>query len=83
MDETVLTSLLEDVRRGAVTPDDAVQRLRRLPFADLGYARVDHHRTLRQSLPEAVYGPGKSPEQCAGLVAELLASGRDWRRVRW
>ena len=43
------------------------------PFADLGFARVDHHRALRQGLPEAVYGPGKTPEQCAAIVAELLA----------
>jgi len=60
------------VRSGALAPDDAVARLRRLPFADLGFARVDHHRPLRQGLPEAVYGPGKSPEHCAEIVAELL-----------
>jgi pyridinium-3,5-biscarboxylic acid mononucleotide synthase len=46
--------------------------LRRLPFADLGFARVDHHRPLRAGLPEAVYGPGKTPEQCAAIVASLL-----------
>jgi NCAIR mutase (PurE)-related protein len=61
------------VRAGAVTIDDAVGRLRRLPYADLGFARVDHHRVLRQGMVEAVYGPGKTPEQCAGIVAELLA----------
>jgi hypothetical protein len=49
--------------------------LRRLPFADLGFAKVDHHRQLRQHLPEAVYGPGKTPEQCAALVAELRDGG--------
>lgn len=68
-----MTSLLEDVRRGVVSPEEAQRRLRRLPFADLGFARVDHHRMVRQGLPEAVYGPGKTPAQCAGLVAELLA----------
>ena len=73
MDETVLRRLLDDVRTGVVTPDDAVARLRRLPFADLGFARVDHHRRLRQRVGEAVYGPGKTPEQCALIVAELLA----------
>jgi NCAIR mutase (PurE)-related protein len=46
--------------------------LRRLPFADLGFAKVDHHRGLRQGLPEAVYGQGKTPEQCAAIVGELL-----------
>ena len=60
---------------GVLSADDAVSRLRRLPFADLGFARVDHHRALRQGLPEAVYGPGKTPEQCAGIVGELLAGG--------
>jgi NCAIR mutase (PurE)-related protein len=49
-----------------------VARLRRLPFADLGFARVDHHRSLRQGLPEAIYGPGKTVEQCVALVGELL-----------
>ncbi|TML42834.1 MAG: nickel pincer cofactor biosynthesis protein LarB [Actinobacteria bacterium] len=73
MDETTLRQLLEDVRAGVVQADEAVARLRRLPFADLGFARVDHHRALRQGLPEAVYGPGKTPGQCAAIVAELLA----------
>jgi NCAIR mutase (PurE)-related protein len=53
----------------------AVAQLSRLPFADLGGALVDHHRALRQGMPEAVYGPGKSPEQCVRIVDELLAHG--------
>lgn len=73
MDEPALRQLLADVADGTCTPDDAVRRLRRLPFADLGFARVDHHRALRQGIPEAVYGPGKTPGQCAALVTELLA----------
>jgi NCAIR mutase (PurE)-related protein len=73
MDEPSLRKLLEEVRSGDLHPDEAIRRLRRLPFADLGFARVDHHRHLRQGLPEAVYGPGKTPEQCAAIVAELLA----------
>ncbi len=72
MDEPALRQLLDDVRSGVLHPDDAVAALRRLPFADLGFARVDHHRELRQRTGEAVYAPGKSPEQCAGIVAELL-----------
>jgi NCAIR mutase (PurE)-related protein len=73
VDESTLRQLLDDVRAGTITADDAVARLRRLPFVDLGFARVDHHRALRQGMPEAVYAPGKTPEQCASIVAELLA----------
>ena len=73
MDEPALRQLLDDVRAGVRGPDDAVARLRRLPFADLGFARIDHHRALRQRAGEAVYGPGKTPQQCAEIVAELLA----------
>ena len=72
VDEAALRRLLDAVQVGAVTTDDALERLRRLPFVDLGFARVDHHRTLRQGMAEAVYGPGKTPEQCAEIVAELL-----------
>jgi pyridinium-3,5-biscarboxylic acid mononucleotide synthase len=72
MDEPALERLLADVSAGICPVDEAVRQLRRLPFADLGFARVDHHRQLRQGLPEAVYGPGKTPEQCAAIVAELL-----------
>jgi hypothetical protein len=72
MDEPALRQLLEDVRSGLVAPDDAAARLRRLPFADLGFAKVDHHRALRQGIAEAVYGPGKTASQCADIVAELL-----------
>jgi len=72
MDELLLRQLLTDVSTGVCSPDDVVRRLRRLPFADLGFARVDHHRALRQGLPEAVYGPGKSPVHCAEIVVELL-----------
>jgi pyridinium-3,5-biscarboxylic acid mononucleotide synthase len=75
MDEAALQRLLADVRSGALPPDEAVLRLRRLPFADLGFAKVDHHRSLRQRLPEAVYGQGKSAAQCSAIVGELLADG--------
>jgi pyridinium-3,5-biscarboxylic acid mononucleotide synthase len=74
VDEAALQRLLDDVRTGDVHPDDALALLRRLPFADLGFARVDHHRALRQGLPEAVYGPGKTPGQTAAIVTELLAA---------
>lgn len=72
MDEATVRELLAGVRAGSVAADDAVRELRRLPFGDLGFARVDHHRRLRSPLGEVVYGPGKEPEQCAAIVGELL-----------
>lgn len=75
MDEAKLRDLIDAIRDGTVSPDDAVQTLRRLPFADIGDALVDHHRLLRQGVPEAVYAPGKSAEQCVRIVAELLEHG--------
>jgi NCAIR mutase (PurE)-related protein len=73
MDEPALYRLLDDLVAGSVSPDEVVRRLRRLPYADLGFARVDHHRALRQGLPEAVYGPGKTVAQCVAIVGELLS----------
>jgi pyridinium-3,5-biscarboxylic acid mononucleotide synthase len=72
MDVSSLRSLMARVAAGECEPDEAVRQLRRLPYADLGFARVDHHRDLRVGMPEAVYGPGKTPEQCAAVVEELL-----------
>jgi NCAIR mutase (PurE)-related protein len=70
-----LRNLLAGVRDGSVSLETAVERLSRLPFAEVGEALVDHHRALRQGMPEAVYGPGKSPEQCVEIVGELLRHG--------
>ena len=75
MDEAALQQLIEEVRSGVLDPDAAVARLRRLPFVEVGDALVDHHRALRQGMPEAVYGRGKSVEQCVAIVGELLTNG--------
>jgi NCAIR mutase (PurE)-related protein len=75
MDDSTLRALIEQVASGGCSPDEAIRQLRRLPYADLGFARVDHHRDLRQGMPEAVYGPGKAPEHCAAIVEELLGAG--------
>lgn len=75
MNDRDLSELLEAVRSGSVEPEKAAAMLTNLPFADLGFARVDHHRELRTGLVEAVYGPGKTPQQCALIVAELLTNG--------
>jgi NCAIR mutase (PurE)-related protein len=73
--ETTLRAMLDDLVAGRVSADEVVARLRRLPFADVDGALVDHHRALRQGMPEAVFARGKSPEQCARIVTELLANG--------
>ena len=73
VDERELQLLIDGVRAGRVSPDDAVAQLRRLPFAEVGDTLVDHHRALRQGMPEAVYGEGKTAEQCVAIVGELLA----------
>src|ERR1700691_2347509 len=74
MKASSLRALIDRVASGDCPPDEAVRQLRRLPYADLGFARIDHHRDLRQGMPEAVYGPGKTPEHCAAIVEELLGA---------
>lgn len=74
VNEAALLGLLIDLRDGVVTADAAAHELKRLPFADIGIAKLDHHRSLRQAMPEAVYAPGKTPVQCAAIVTELLSA---------
>ncbi|PYY07971.1 MAG: nickel pincer cofactor biosynthesis protein LarB [Acidobacteria bacterium] len=66
-----IRKLFDEVRNGRLSPDDAVDRLRHLPFEDLGYAKVDHHRVLRAGMPEVIFGQGKTPAQVAGIFARL------------
>ncbi len=66
-----LRKLLQAVRRGTLSPDEAVQQLRHLPFEDLGFAKVDHHRVLRAGMPEIVFGQGKTPQQLAAIFTRL------------
>lgn len=75
MDEAALRQLIDDIGNGTVDADTALRRLSRLPFAEVGDTLVDHHRALRQGMPEAVYGRGKSIEQCVAIVGELLTHG--------
>ncbi len=67
-----ILSLLEDIHKGALTPQQGVKRLESLPFEDLGFARVDHHRTLRQGFPEVIFGLKKQPQHVAAIVRSLL-----------
>jgi NCAIR mutase (PurE)-related protein len=69
-----ITKLLRDVRRGKLSVEDAVDRLRRMPYEDLGYAKIDHHRALRQGFPEVIFARGKAPEQVVGVVRGMLAN---------
>jgi NCAIR mutase (PurE)-related protein len=68
MDRERLIDLLKRVQQGNVTVPEAAKRLSHLPFEDLGFAKVDHHRALRRGLPEVVLGEGKDPEQIAAIV---------------
>jgi hypothetical protein len=67
-----LRSLLESIRDGGIDVDAALDRLRHLPFEDLGFAKLDHHRALRHGMPEVVFAKGKTPEQVAEIAAHLL-----------
>jgi len=76
-DEQKLRHLMEQVRSGDTTIDEALQMLRDLPYEDLGFARLDHHRALRRGVPETVFCQGKTPQQVAAIVERLEArSGR-------
>jgi NCAIR mutase (PurE)-related protein len=70
-----LETLLQAVERGEVSPEDAVERFASLPVRDLGFARIDAHREVRQGAPEAVLAEGKTPDQVAAIVAALLEAG--------
>ena len=70
-----IRSVLEQVRDGQLTTEQALGLLRDLPYEDLGYARIDHHRPLRTGSPEVVLGKGKTPAQVAGIVASLKGRG--------
>ena len=72
MDRTQLKSMLEQVRAGELEIDSALDRLKHLPFEDLGFAKVDHHRALRHGMPEVVFGKGKTPEQITAIAERLL-----------
>jgi len=67
--------LFEQVRRGKLSPDEAVERLRHLPFEDLGFAKVDHHRALRAGMPEVILGENKTPAQVAEIFSRLARHG--------
>lgn len=71
MDKDKILSMLEQIAAGEIVPQQALEQLKDLPYADLGYAKVDCHRSLRQGHAEVVFSPGKTPEQIAGIVRKL------------
>jgi NCAIR mutase (PurE)-related protein len=77
MKPSSILAILAEVERGALTAPDAAERLKSLPFEDLGHTRVDHHRSLRMGLPEVIYAAGKTPQQTVAIFASLAASGVD------
>ena len=70
-----LQALLERLQQGKVSVSEALEQLERLPFEDLGFARVDHHRAVRQGYPEAVFCEGKTPDQVSEICSRLAAAG--------
>src|SRR5258708_37667033 len=72
MNQTELLKILESVKAGDLAPDKATERLKHLPFEDLGFAKGDHHRALRQGFAEVILGKGKTPRQVAEIVRAML-----------
>jgi pyridinium-3,5-biscarboxylic acid mononucleotide synthase len=81
MNRLQLRAMLDEVRSGTLTPESAhgqlLQYLRQSPYEDLGFARVDHHRSLRQGFPEVIYGAGKTPDQIAAISERIVAAGHN------
>lgn len=77
MNPEAIRKLLQQVRAGKLSPDDAVQRLRHLPFEDLGFAKVDHHRALRVGMPEVVFSERKTPAQVAAIFERIAKHGNN------
>src|SRR5438552_756854 len=75
MNAEAIRRIFEEVRKGKLSPDEGVARLRHLPFEDLGFAKVDHHRALRAGMPEVILGEGKTPAQVAQIFSRLAKHG--------
>ncbi len=87
-----IAAVLEAVHAGKMTPAQALERLKHLPFQDLEFAKIDHHRELRRGAPEVIYGEGKTPAQIVRIAREIVRQGSNllitrvdapvWRKVR-
>lgn len=77
MNPEKIREILEAIARGSLSVEEATRRLRLLPFEDLGFAKVDHHRQLRRGFPEVIFGPGKTPEQIRAIASRLAGRGQN------
>jgi pyridinium-3,5-biscarboxylic acid mononucleotide synthase len=77
MDQEQLRTLFEQVRDGAMDIDAAMVRMRHMPFEDLGFAKIDHHRALRHGIPEVVFAKGKTADQVVAIAGKLLDNARN------
>ncbi len=75
MEQNKVLQLLNSVKNGDISPQEALLKLKMEPFEELGYARIDHHRSLRHGIPEVVYGAGKTAEQIAGIITAMKNHG--------
>jgi NCAIR mutase (PurE)-related protein len=82
MNTEILTQLLENVKNGKVSIDDAVRKLKKLPFEDVGFAKVDHHRAIRSGYPEVIYCEGKTIEQIKIIVEKLMEGNNNIMATR-
>ena len=77
MEQRELKKLLNGIAEGTVSVDDAMLKIKTAPFEDLGYAKLDHHRGIRQGVAEVIYGAGKTPEQITGIAENMLKNGQE------
>ena len=77
MDQAQIRELLEKVSQGTVSVEHALMELKKAPVEDLGFARIDHHRALRQGIAEVIYGAGKTPEQICRIAGAMLEKGQE------
>ncbi|MBI5182843.1 MAG: nickel pincer cofactor biosynthesis protein LarB [Nitrospinae bacterium] len=82
MNRSSLKKLLEDLYTNKIKPDDAMEALKILPYEDIGFAKIDHHRGIRKGFPEVIYCEGKSPEQVATIAKRILSAGGDLLATR-
>jgi NCAIR mutase (PurE)-related protein len=77
MNSDYIRNILESVRKGETSIDDAMESLKHLPYSDLGYAKVDHHRQIRRGYPEVIFCAGKTPSQVRGIIENMLPHGEN------